>query len=79
MTITIPVVVQVSQATRAVGSASKIASRTASEIWSQILSGCPSVTLSDVNNILAIYTLSFPRKNQPGKNQPDLRDRLIIT
>src|SRR5688572_4593079 len=31
-----------------------IASRTPSEIWSQILSGCPSVTDSDVNR----YSLS---------------------
>ena len=44
-----PVVTIVSTATRAVGSCSRIASRIASEIWSQILSGCPSVTDSDVN------------------------------
>src|SRR5919205_2061149 len=35
-----------SQATRADGVCDSAQSRTASEIWSQILSGCPSVTLS---------------------------------
>src|SRR5258705_1487620 len=44
-----PVVTRVSQATRAVGSSAKAASSTASEIWSDILSGCPSVTDSEVN------------------------------
>src|SRR5207248_4818025 len=43
-----PVVTSVSQATRACESSSKMASSTASEIWSAILSGCPSVTDSDV-------------------------------
>ena len=46
---TIPVVTSVSHATRAVGSCARIASNTASEIWSDILSGCPSVTDSDEN------------------------------
>src|SRR5215208_3135306 len=41
-----------SQATRAVGVCVNDQSRTASEIWSQILSGCPSVTDSDENNRL---------------------------
>src|SRR5438132_6683007 len=45
----IPVVTRVSQATRAVGSLPMMASSTASEIWSAILSGWPSVTDSDVN------------------------------
>ena len=58
MTITIPVVVQVSHATRLIGSCSNSASKIASEIWSQTLSGCPSVTDSDVNNTLSIL-LSF--------------------
>ncbi|KYC58939.1 hypothetical protein B4099_2555 [Heyndrickxia coagulans] len=49
MTSTSPVVTEVSQATRAFGSFSKMASKMASEIWSQILSGWPSVTDSDVN------------------------------
>jgi hypothetical protein len=39
----------VSQATRPAGSPVRTASRTASETWSAILSGCPSVTDSDVN------------------------------
>src|SRR5689334_14414622 len=43
-----PVVVAVSQATRASGSFARIASSTASDIWSHSLSGCPSVTDSDV-------------------------------
>src|ERR1700733_12376100 len=43
-----PVVINTSQATRPVGSSFKTASRTESEIWSAILSGCPSVTDSDV-------------------------------
>src|SRR2546428_168878 len=40
----IPVVTSVSHATRALGSLARIASRIASEIWSAILSGWPSVT-----------------------------------
>src|SRR5574341_855478 len=44
-----PVLVAVSQATRERGSCSRQASNTASLIWSQSLSGCPSVTDSDVN------------------------------
>src|SRR6478736_6079378 len=48
-TCTRPVVTSVSTATRPFGSAVRIASRIESEIWSQILSGCPSVTDSDVN------------------------------
>ena len=43
------IVTIVSPATRAVGSCSRMASRIASETRSQILSGCPSVTDSDVN------------------------------
>src|SRR4051795_4845922 len=43
-----PVVTNVSQATRLCGSSASIASRTASEIWSAILSGWPSVTDSEV-------------------------------
>src|SRR6266498_1447832 len=44
-----PVVTRVSHATRAGGSSARIASSTASEIASATLSGCPSVTDSDVN------------------------------
>src|SRR5216684_5421779 len=43
-----PLVIAVSQATRAWGSWASIPSRTASETWSHTLSGCPSVTDSDV-------------------------------
>lgn len=44
-----PVVTNVSQATLPFGSSFIISSRMLSEIWSAILSGCPSVTDSDVN------------------------------
>src|SRR6202022_4265352 len=44
-----PVAVRVSQATRLAESSAKQASRIASEIWSAILSGWPSVTDSEVN------------------------------
>src|ERR1700722_17308381 len=43
-----PVVSRVSHATRLSGSSASMASSTESEIWSAILSGCPSVTDSDV-------------------------------
>src|SRR6266446_3296823 len=46
-----PVAVRVSQATRLVESSVRQASRMASEIWSAILSGWPSVTDSEVNKI----------------------------
>src|SRR6478735_8087708 len=45
-----PVVAMVSTATRDSGSLSSRASRIASLIWSQILSGCPSVTDSEVKS-----------------------------
>src|SRR6266571_2706825 len=54
-TSTKPVVVAVSQATRAIGSCAKIASSTASEIWSHSLSGCPSVTDSLVKNAFGLF------------------------
>src|ERR1051326_5797974 len=44
----VPVVTRTSQATRPMGSSASTASRTASEIWSAILSGWPSVTDSEV-------------------------------
>src|SRR5580692_7344721 len=47
--ITRPVAVRVSQATRLEGSSLRQASKMASETWSAILSGCPSVTDSEVN------------------------------
>src|ERR1700692_954522 len=48
-TMTVPVLSAVSQATRPSGSLLRTASRTASLIWSATLSGCPSVTDSEVN------------------------------
>src|SRR6266496_213803 len=75
-TTTRPVVIRVSQATRPCGSSERTASRTASETWSAILSGCPSVTDSDVKRnsragIRGGYL--FPRR--PPAHQPvdDLR------
>src|SRR5690242_5892850 len=55
-TTTRPVFTSVSHATRPVGSSRSTASRTPSEIWSAILSGCPSVTDSEVNrNSLSVW------------------------
>src|SRR6266849_8311274 len=54
-TSTKPVVVAVSHATRAMGSCAKIASSTPSEIWSQSLSGCPSVTDSLVKKAFGLF------------------------
>src|SRR5437899_677392 len=51
---TTPVVTSVSIATRDSASWERTASRTPSEIWSAILSGCPSVTDSDVNRDLPL-------------------------
>src|SRR5262249_39131203 len=48
-TTTSPVVIRVSQATRPLGSSARTTSSTESEIWSAILSGCPSVTDSELN------------------------------
>ncbi len=49
-----PVLTSVSQATRALGSWARMASSTASEIWSAILSGWPSLTDSEVKRKLLI-------------------------
>ncbi len=49
MTTQSPLVIAVSQATRASGSWARRPSRMASETWSQTLSGWPSVTDSDVS------------------------------
>src|SRR2546421_8899660 len=54
-TSTSPVVVAVSQATRARGSCARIASSTPSEIWSQSLSGWPSVTDSLVKRVFGLF------------------------
>src|SRR5581483_5739796 len=52
-----PTVTKDSQATRPVGSCLRTSSSTASEIWSQTLSGCPSVTDSDVKKYLPLPIL----------------------
>src|SRR3954454_14504982 len=57
-TTTSPVVSSVSTATRLFGSPASSASRTVSLIWSAILSGCPSVTDSEVKRRPA--TSSYP-------------------
>ena len=56
-TMTRPVVVADSHATRASGSARMNASRIASETWSQSLSGWPSVTDSDVKRYCDASTM----------------------
>src|SRR5688500_6146404 len=61
-----PVVTSVSQATRARGSSARIASRTASEIWSATLSGCPSVTDSDVKRLRSATAGSRLRNGEVG-------------
>src|SRR5271154_906713 len=63
-----PVAVRVSAATRLKGSCARQASRIASEIWSAILSGCPSVTDSDVNRNLSCCDKQLPPVFIPGEN-----------
>src|SRR4249920_745832 len=59
---------RVSAATRERLSCARMASRTASEIWSATLSGCPSVTDSDVN--WKVRALIGPNLSQdPGARQ----------
>src|ERR1700733_4964475 len=53
-TMTRPRATNVSQATRPVGSSARTASSTASEIWSQTLSGWPSVTDSELKKNLPL-------------------------
>src|SRR5919107_2893988 len=66
-TTTRPVLTSVSQATRPYGSSRSTASRTPSEIWSATLSGCPSVTDSDVKRYsLSAYWLIGPRRLAAG-------------
>src|SRR5207248_9143464 len=57
----VPVVTRTSQATRPIGSSFSTASRTASEIWSAILSGCPSVTDSEVKMCRSLAAKSASR------------------
>src|SRR6266496_6032916 len=52
-----PVVTRVSHATRPIGSSRRTASKIASEIWSAILSGCPSVTDSEVKKCLPLLSI----------------------
>ncbi|QJA21800.1 DUF2684 family protein [Pectobacterium punjabense] len=52
-----------------------MASRTASEIWSAILSGCPSETDSDVKRCLAMSFFTF--KSKPLSNVSVNRYRRI--
>ena len=64
---TSPVDTSVSAATRPVGSCSRIASSTASDIWSATLSGCPSDTDSDVNrNSLMAPLVATGRRGPPA-------------
>src|SRR6185503_8985971 len=73
-TTTRPVVTSVSQATRPSASSVRTASRTASEIWSATLSGCPSVTDSDVNwNVRALIGPNLSQ--DPGARQSGSLDR----
>ena len=60
---TIPAEAKVSQATWLDGSEAKQASKTASEIWSHNLSGCPSPTDSEVKR----YLFSFIFNPSLGK------------
>src|SRR5436190_23744999 len=55
-----PVFTSVSHATREPGSSRRHASRTPSEIWSATLSGCPSVTDSEVNRYSFSAKLVMP-------------------
>src|SRR6266487_3440401 len=66
-TTTRPVVISVSHATRPIGSCRRISSRTASEIWSAILSGWPSVTDSDVNRYRLTTSSLQGRGAAPGR------------
>src|SRR5678815_2997430 len=71
-TTTRPVVVAVSQATRAVGSFLMIASRIASDTWSHILSGWPSVTDSEVKRYCSASTMLIgPKGSIPSVAAPD--------
>src|SRR3989337_960691 len=57
-----PTVMKVSQATLPLGSCLSTSSKTASEIWSQTLSGCPSVTDSDVKKKSLLF--NFPPETE---------------
>src|SRR5436853_4227456 len=73
-TTTRPVVTIVSHATRPVGSSARTASSTLSLIWSDILSGCPSVTDSDVKVcLLTTSTLGDQQRRYPVQYQSGQR------
>src|SRR5512137_1276931 len=78
--ITKPVLVATSQATRLIGSCSKQASSTESAIWSHTLSGWPSVTDSEVNINLGedmkVVVIAFLLRN---KIALDKKGQLRIT
>src|SRR6267378_1717807 len=70
-----PVLASVSSATRELGSSLRSASRTASEIWSHILSGWPSETDSEVKRkfLIGIKRGSLKcgrRRSGPSGNPP---------
>src|SRR5262245_6346358 len=69
-TTTWPVVTRVSQATRPYGSSRRTASRTPSEIWSAILSGCPSVTDSDVKRCCLMRWACLDRGDEQRRSLP---------
>src|SRR3954468_10498093 len=69
-----PVVTSVSTATRPRGSAAMIASRMLSEIWSQILSGCPSVTDSEVNRRNSVIGAPWTRRVMGDFSMPRTSD-----
>src|SRR6202046_305160 len=68
-TITTPVLTSVSQATRPFGSAARMASSTASEIWSATLSGWPSETDSEVKEKLLLMSEILSHYTQLGSEQ----------
>src|SRR5690606_13178905 len=67
-TIATPVLTMVSQATRARLSWARIASSTASEIWSATLSGWPSETDSEVKRVLDIGLISLDSDGKMAAN-----------
>src|SRR5712691_7358661 len=81
-TSTRPVVVAVSQATRATESCARIASSTPSEIWSHSLSGCPSVTDSLVKKDFGFFIKLLkvgPLPFSPREKQIDFKPTLQVT
>src|SRR3982751_470766 len=74
-TTTRPVLTSVSHATRPYGSSRSTASSTPSEIWSAILSGCPSVTDSDVNRYSLSANLVMSRERLAARSAPRAASR----